>query len=236
MLDDFFENDSENDSEISEISDYKPLTANRLYHHTFIDDEFKEARIKLLNLAKMYHIITPFENLKHKGINNFVKYFSKKAAKYFECFYNSISTCNWYGEYSSIWSWKYSKEENGKPIYIYIVAIQEYGSCEGCDIVMNHNSQLDYLKFKITYKGDKENKIKEAREFIAKIVISDLSSLKLFKSYNEAKEFIEKRTNYNVKLPSLKSILDGKNKPKQKNNSKERNKYHFKDEDFPTLK
>lgn len=125
---------AENLTKLGDIS----LTEN-LFQPTLCDPVITTARNLLLAMTKGYHKIKGLRDLDIFHPHQFTSYMSEKTQSYFTELY-SDSVGDYSGSAASIYSWKYGKNENGSPLYLYISSTDRYHSCSCCGCSTQDNT------------------------------------------------------------------------------------------------
>lgn len=79
---------------------------------------------------------------------DFLKYMTEKSRNYFTCLHDE-SISSYTSERAIIYSWKYGKNHDGSPIYLYISFIEGYGTCSLCDFIMNLNEKINSYLYEL---------------------------------------------------------------------------------------
>lgn len=86
----------------------------------------------LFAMTKSYHKIKAIEDLRILRSYEYTSYMSEKTSSFFTELYNETEG-DYSGSVASIYSWKYGKNDDGSPMYLYISTVDYYGSCSYCD-------------------------------------------------------------------------------------------------------
>lgn len=113
-----------------------------------IDPIITTARKLLFEMTKGYHKITPLTILSIQTLHGFSSYMSDKSKPYFTQLYIA-SEGDYQGIGVSITTWKYGKNSDGSPLYLYISACEGYGSCSFNDPVESENQFIREICYDI---------------------------------------------------------------------------------------
>lgn len=105
--------------------------AENPFQPTTCDPVITTARNLLLAMTKGYHKIKPLRDLDIFHPHQFTSYMSEKTQSYFTELY-SDSVGDYSGSVASIYSWKYGKNQDGSPLYLYISSTDRYVGCSCC--------------------------------------------------------------------------------------------------------
>lgn len=166
----------------------------------------------LAEFTENYWRFTSFNNLRSEKSYNFPNYMKPKTRVLFEQLFKFDDKFK--GRCGSIWSWKYKQDNSDEFIFLYVVSFEDCESSNDTTSMKNKSilNCIENVSRRIGNVDDGEINeiIRNTRCYVSYLVAKEISNLKIFLRWTEASEYLSNKFNNDVKIDSLRIILNNK--------------------------